>query len=200
MRLTHTHTHTHTQRKKVNGHGKMLICLGGVCVPSTAIVPLILVVLKWVFQKLGLTRFLPTFLQNVLQMHPVSPSKEDRPVQRRSKGTTVDKISLVQALETDEELDELLQDGNRRKVVCKFTGTWCAPCKKIQPFFEQCASRYNNDDFAFRTIDVDEFDEIANKYKVSMMPTFLVLQEGSILGTYRGSNQNALESFLDEHL
>jgi hypothetical protein len=47
---------------------------------------------------------------------------------------------------------------------------------------------------------VDDFDEIASKYKVAMMPTFLVVQGDEVLGTYSGSNEDQLQAFLKEKL
>ena len=80
--------------------------------------------------------------------------------------------------------------------------SWCQPCKRIQPFFDQCSSQYAKDESigAFFTIDVDDFDEIASKYKVAMMPTFLVVQGDQVLGTYAGSSEPQLEQFLKEQL
>jgi hypothetical protein len=47
---------------------------------------------------------------------------------------------------------------------------------------------------------VDDFDGIAQKYNIAMMPTFIVVQESSVVGTYRGSSKPELEGFLQEHL
>jgi thioredoxin 1 len=79
--------------------------------------------------------------------------------------------------------------------------SWCKPCHKVQPFYEQCSSQnYSKEAAAFFTIDVDDFDKIATKYKVAMMPTFLVIQGEQVLGTYRGSNEHELQQFLKEQL
>jgi Thioredoxin len=53
---------------------------------------------------------------------------------------------------------------------------------------------------SFLTIDVDDFDGIAGKYNVAMMPTFLVVQGNQVLGTYRGSSEPELETFLRSQL
>eukprot|EP00980_Cylindrotheca_fusiformis_P010346 scaffold2299_cov131-Cylindrotheca_fusiformis.AAC.33 len=174
----------------------MLICLGGVCVPYTAVVPIVILALKWIVDKLGLARFFPKFLRDALQLASV-PSDKDccttaQSASEQSAG------SLVKALKSDEEFEELLKDESLR-VVCKFTSSWCQPCKKIQPFFEHLSTQYK-EGVEFRTIDVDEFDDIATKYKVAMMPTFLVLEGGRIVGTYSGSNTNELQSFLEENV
>lgn len=77
--------------------------------------------------------------------------------------------------------------------------SWCKPCKKIQPLFEQLSAQYG-EKASFLTVDVDDFDAISSKYKVAMMPTFLVVQKDQVLGTYRGSGEPQLETFLKEHL
>lgn len=76
----------------------------------------------------------------------------------------------------------------------------CKPCHKIQPFYEQFSSQYASTGAAFLTIDVDDYDDIATKYKVAMMPTFIVVQGDAVLGTYAGSNEHQLQEFLKEHL
>jgi thiol-disulfide isomerase/thioredoxin len=78
--------------------------------------------------------------------------------------------------------------------------SWCKPCHKIQPFYEQCSSQYAEKKFTFLTIDVDNYDEIATTYNVAMMPTFLVLKGETVLGKYAGSNEHELQRFLKEHL
>jgi thioredoxin-like negative regulator of GroEL len=64
--------------------------------------------------------------------------------------------------------------------------------------YEALSSHYNTQETTFLTVDVDEYDEIAGKYNVAMMPTFLVLQGDQVLGTYSGSSENELQRFLKE--
>jgi thioredoxin 1 len=103
----------------------------------------------------------------------------------------------VKELSSQEEFDTLLKKNE--KVVIKFTAEWCKPCKNIQPFYENQSTLYS-DKATFLTIDVDEFEDVSNKYSVAMMPTFLVVQGPSTLGTYRGSAEPQLETFLKEQL
>ena len=78
--------------------------------------------------------------------------------------------------------------------------SWCKPCHKIQPFFEQCSSKYSDKNIGFVTIDVDDYDMIATYYNVAMMPTFIVLEGEKLLGKYAGSSEPELENFLKQHL
>lgn len=104
--------------------------------------------------------------------------------------------SKVQVLEKEEDFDSLV--SKNEQIVCKFTAVWCAPCKKIEPVYQQLSAGYPA--ASFFTIDVDDFDEIASNYNVAMMPTFLVLQGKEVKGTYRGSNEHELQAFLKEHV
>ena len=47
---------------------------------------------------------------------------------------------------------------------------------------------------------MDDFDGIASKYKVAMMPTFVVVKGEDVLGTYSGSNEHELQRFLEQQL
>lgn len=77
--------------------------------------------------------------------------------------------------------------------------SWCKPCHKVQPFYEKLSSHYAKE-AKFLKIDVDDFDDIASDYSVSLMPTFLVLQGEKVLGSYSGSNELELQRFLKEQV
>lgn len=179
-----------------------MICIGGVCVPYSAVIPLILMGIRWVFAKLHLYGLLPAFVGDVMNLNQTPPDQDkskssitEKPA-RRGKSDPSPKPNVVVELESEEQFDDLIK-GNT-KVVVKFTASWCQPCKKIHPFYQQKCTEFSNCNFL--TVDVDDFDAISSKYSVSMMPTFLVIQEGSVLGTYRGSSEPGLEEFLRTHL
>lgn len=171
----------------------MLLCIGGVCVPYTAVVPILILAFKWVASKLAQMGLLPKFLQDILQLSTaVSTTINKDAPQIESKGP-----STVKPLESEAEFDELIQKKDQT-VVCKFTASWCKPCHKIQPFYERLSSAYPGT--VFLTIDVDEYYEISSKYNVAMMPTFVVVQGDQVLGTYAGSAEAQLQDFLREKL
>eukprot|EP00536_Pseudo-nitzschia_multiseries_P008339 jgi/Psemu1/257124/estExt_Genewise1Plus.C_2100063 len=164
-----------------------MICIGGVCVPYSAVIPLFLLGIKWVLSKLHTYGLLPNFRKKV-------SSTESNDSNSSSAGTS--SSLAVKRLESEEEFDDLLKKD--AKLVVKFTAAWCQPCKKIHPFYaKQCEE---HPDYDFITVDVDDFDGIAGKYSVAMMPTFIVVRGESVLGTCRGSSEPELESFLKEHL
>lgn len=105
-------------------------------------------------------------------------------------------LDVVKVLESEDQFDDLLKKN--KKFVVKFTATWCKPCKNIHPFFQQRCAEYI--DYEFVTVDVDEFHKAAAKYSIAMMPTFIVVQRNSVVGTYRGSSEPELDEFLRTHL
>ena len=61
-------------------------------------------------------------------------------------------------------------------VAVKFWAAWCAPCKRMSPIIEKMESEFES--VKFLSIDVDQVPAIAQKYKVRMLPTLLILKNG----------------------
>ncbi|KAK4553072.1 hypothetical protein LTR86_009799 [Recurvomyces mirabilis] len=73
--------------------------------------------------------------------------------------------------------------------IVDFHATWCGPCKVIAPIFEQLATAETKPGkIVFCKVDVDEQREVAGRYGVSAMPTFLILKGGAVKETVRGAN------------
>ncbi|KHN93969.1 Thioredoxin-like protein [Metarhizium album ARSEF 1941] len=64
-------------------------------------------------------------------------------------------------------------------VAVDFSAEWCQPCKMIGPIFQKQAAQHGRPGFlAFAKVDVDRAKEVAEKYRVSAMPTFMFFKEG----------------------
>ena len=174
----------------------MLCCIGGVCVPYTAVVPLALLVFKWCLSKLAKLGLVPDSVCKALNLQQFEQSSCCKTDEKTGKTTCTAK-STVRELKDEEDFNNLLKEGDI--MLLKFTADWCNPCKAIQPFFEELSGRYAGE-ADFLTIDVDEFEGIASKYKVAMMPTFVAVQKDKVLGELKGSSQPQLEAFVKEHL
>ncbi|KAH8917181.1 thioredoxin-like protein [Atractiella rhizophila] len=103
-----------------------------------------------------------------------------------------------------EHLTSLSQlDGAMSKkglTVIDFHATWCRPCHMIAPFYEKLASQHSANATFFKC-DVDACRDVASRYQVSAMPTFIFLDKtGKVLSTVRGADQRVLESTLSRHL
>ena len=56
--------------------------------------------------------------------------------------------------------------------VIKFSADWCGPCKAMAPIFEKASKQYPN--IKFIDSDVEDNPELAEKYHIRNVPTFIV--------------------------
>ncbi|KAJ8545639.1 hypothetical protein K7X08_018222 [Anisodus acutangulus] len=80
-------------------------------------------------------------------------------------------------------------------IVAHFTAVWCIPSVAMNPFMEEFSSMYQN--IPFLTIDVDEVKEVASKYEVNAMPTFLLLKDGVPVDKLVGANPDEIKKRIE---
>lgn len=68
--------------------------------------------------------------------------------------------------------------------VVDFFATWCGPCKALNPYLEKLDDFYKNVDF-FK-VDIDKSPELAQRFKVSSVPTFKFIYKGKVEKTQVG--------------
>jgi thioredoxin 1 len=83
-----------------------------------------------------------------------------------------------------------------RTVLIKFGATWCAPCKQIQPYFEQQLEQNKGHVHGF-VADVDENEDLATEFDVSKLPSFVIAvkTEDSLekIKTFVGGNESVVD-------
>ncbi len=60
-----------------------------------------------------------------------------------------------------------------------FWAEWCGPCKAMHPIFSRVAKKYNHVRFA--RLNVDNSQDIARKFGVQSIPTFIMFKDGEIM-------------------
>ena len=81
------------------------------------------------------------------------------------------------------------------KVVYYFTADWCNPCKKTRPIVEEMNRETH---IKFQIIDVDSELELAKKFEIRSVPTFILLEDGTeIKRTTGAQNREQLEAFIN---
>jgi len=71
-------------------------------------------------------------------------------------------------------------------VVIDFWAEWCAPCHRVSPILDELAGTYA-DRVRVVKVNVDEEIEIAARYAVRSMPTFLFLRDGQVVDQVVGA-------------
>lgn len=65
----------------------------------------------------------------------------------------------------------------RVPVLIDFWASWCGPCKMMGPVVDQIAEDMGNSAKVCK-LNIDEELELANKYNVMSIPTFLLVKDG----------------------
>lgn len=65
------------------------------------------------------------------------------------------------------------------KVLADFNAEWCGPCKMLKPIIEEIAK--NNENIKIVSINIDNEDELAEKYNISSIPCLVVFDNGQEL-------------------
>lgn len=81
------------------------------------------------------------------------------------------------------------------KVVIDFYATWCGPCKRIAPLFNEIAEKYP--EISFYKVNVDEAAELSESFSIESLPTFVFFHNGKITRRMEGANPNELLSIVD---
>ena len=80
------------------------------------------------------------------------------------------------------------------KTVFYFTAEWCQPCKKVKPIVEAM----KKEGFEFQMIDADYEQSLVERFKVSSIPTFILLEDGRELSRVTGAKtRTELENFIN---
>jgi thioredoxin 1 len=74
---------------------------------------------------------------------------------------------------------------NNNLVLVDFWAEWCGPCKSMHPIFTRMAKKYKQVRFA--RVNVDDAQDIAMKYGVQSIPTFIMFKNGEIVDRMVGA-------------
>ena len=66
-----------------------------------------------------------------------------------------------------------------------FWAEWCGPCKSMHPIFSRMAKKYKSVRFA--RVNVDNAQDIAIRYGVQSIPTFIMFKNGQVANTMVGA-------------
>ena len=85
-------------------------------------------------------------------------------------------------------------------VISKWSTSYCPPCKRIQPFFDQLAAQFPASKFiVVEHADDQEFEELTNEYNINGLPTFQLFVDGKLKQVVVGANENALNHMVQKY-
>jgi len=82
------------------------------------------------------------------------------------------------------------------KSVFYFTADWCNPCKKTKPIVEELNREQTEANF--QIIDVDIEMELAKRFEVRSVPTFILIKDGVEVNRITGAQtRDSLIGFIN---
>ncbi len=79
--------------------------------------------------------------------------------------------------------DQFISSDNPTLV--DFWAEWCGPCKMMHPVFESLSKQYSNVRFARVNVDLNQ--NIAMRFGVQSIPTFIMFRSGRIVDKMMGA-------------
>lgn len=92
-----------------------------------------------------------------------------------------------------EEFNKQLKTND--KVLVIFSASFCKPCKDIYPFMEDQAIIFTN--IVFIKVDVEEGQEISEKYGIQSIPHFKFFKNGEEIISFTGANKQTITESID---
>ncbi len=85
-----------------------------------------------------------------------------------------------------ENFNDLISKGNH---LVDFYAEWCGPCKMMGPVLEEIEESVKDKTDIIK-VNIDNFNELADQYKVMSIPTLLFIKDGKVIKEEVGYRDN----------
>ncbi|MCK4553189.1 thioredoxin [Candidatus Pacearchaeota archaeon] len=98
---------------------------------------------------------------------------------------------------TNNNFEEFIKEGI---VLIDFSADWCMPCLVMSPIIEGLSEKLKGK-IKFGKVNVENNQELAQKFNVSSIPNFVLLKDGRMIEQFVGSmSENEFEEKLEKYV
>ena len=102
-------------------------------------------------------------------------------LQQQDLNNTVNEMPVIEL--TSQNFNQEIKNNNL--LLVDFWAEWCGPCKSMHPIFTRMAKKYKQVRFA--RVNVDDAQDIAMKYEVQSIPTFIMFKNAEVVNRMVGA-------------
>ena len=100
-------------------------------------------------------------------------------------------------IEENEFEEEVLK--SEKVTLVDFFATWCPPCQMLAPVLEELGEE--DDRYDIVKMNVDDAEELAERYEITVVPTLIIFKGGEIIDTFTGAkSKEEVEKMMDKYL
>jgi thioredoxin 1 len=177
-----------------------MLCVCGVCIPYSSLLPILFVLFRPLWNLIS--KFFG-FEEKKKDKDICGAScsscpseKTDSPSEEQSTSLSDPKSSnnLLVFKEDEMNWDDVLASSHT--VVCRYTATWCKPCKAVEPIFYKTAEE--NSQIKFVTVDVDENQELFQQMGILGIPHVQFYVSGELKQSLSGNKVGDLQEVISQ--
>ena len=110
---------------------------------------------------------------NSEKIENISSDINSKVAENHDKSKTTD--SIIQGSLSN--FDELVLNSEKT-VLVDFYADWCPSCKILAPIIEEVALENTNENLVFVRVNVDDENDLSNKYGIQSIPTLVLTKNG----------------------
>ena len=85
-------------------------------------------------------------------------------------------------------------------ILVMFTGSWCQPCKRMKPTFEEMAANMNGN-VRFAEMDIEDSHETVSELGIRSVPSLVLFADGMVRHIHSGTmDKTQLRLWIQENI